>query len=79
MYLSERINALWDQGNNERDIAPMLGVSQHAVICARRGYVAPETAGRPGTETRYATLNGGEGHTSCRRIPVTLPYSGTLS
>lgn len=35
--------------------------------------------GSPRTETRYGTINGGEGHMTCRRVPVTLPYSGTLA
>ncbi|MGB3042510.1 MAG: hypothetical protein WBB98_04930 [Xanthobacteraceae bacterium] len=79
MHLSERINALWNQGFNERDIAPMLGISQSAVLFARRGYRAPLDGPRAGTEVRYGTINGGEGHMTCRRVPVTLAYSGTLN
>lgn len=78
MHLSERINALWSQGLNERDIAPMLGISQSAVLFARRGQLASARQTRPGTEVRYGTINGGEGHMTCRRVPVTLAYSGTM-
>lgn len=30
------------------------------------------------TEVRLGTVHGCGGHYQCRRIPVTLPYSGTL-
>lgn len=30
------------------------------------------------TEIRHGTVQGCGGHYQCRRIPVTLPYSGTL-
>jgi len=79
MHLSERINSLWNQGLSERDIAPMLNITQRDVIAARVGYTKPAPCATNETETRYATINGGEGHTSCRRIPVTLPYSGTMN
>ncbi|EKS29301.1 Uncharacterised protein [Afipia felis] len=38
----------------------------------------PQRPSEPLTETRFATLQGCGGHYQCRRIPVTLPYSGTL-
>lgn len=30
------------------------------------------------TETRIGTVQGCGGHYQCRRVPVTLPYSGTM-
>lgn len=38
----------------------------------------PQQSSNPLTETRYGTMQGCGGHYQCRRIPVTLPWSGNI-
>jgi hypothetical protein len=40
---------------------------------------SPPQRPAPLTETRFGTLQGCGGHYQCRRIAVTLPYSGTIA
>lgn len=78
MNLEQNIDELWDVGFREADIAADLGISQYAVLCMRRGKPPLPDVADPSTEIRYATMFGRGGSTACRRIAVTLPYSGTM-
>lgn len=76
-HLEQTVDELWDCGFRESDIAEDLGISQYAVLCLRRGKPPLPDEPAPGIEIRYGTYCGWGGSTSCRRIPVTLAFSGT--
>lgn len=72
------VDELWNCGFRETDIAEDLGITPYHVLCLRRG--KPPLPDEPveGTETRFSTIIEGHGSFRCRRIPVTLPWSGTM-
>lgn len=76
--IENTVDELWDYGFRESDIAEDLGISQYAVLCMRRGKPPLPDKSDPGTETRYATEIGWGGSHTCRRIPVTLAWTGTV-
>lgn len=76
--IESTVDELWDYGFRESDIAEDLGMSKYAVLCLRRGKPPLPDEPAPGTEVRYATEIGWGGSHTCRRVPVTLPYSGTM-
>lgn len=79
MNLSDEVDALWISGAREPEIAAKLQMSQWQVLRLREGKQPIVCAPLPGTEVRFSTTFGRGGSTACRRIAVTLPYSGTLS
>lgn len=77
--IESTVDELWDYGFREPDIAKDLGMSQYAVLCLRRGKPPLPDEPAQGTEVRYATEIGWGGSMTCRRVPVTLAFSGTLN
>lgn len=78
MQVEAIIDELWDYGFREADIAEDLGMTQYQVLCLRRGKPPLPDEPAEGTETRYATIIEGHGSYRCRRVPVTLAWSGTV-
>lgn len=76
--IESTVDELWNYGFRETDIAEDLGMSQYAILCMRRGKPPIPDEPASGTEVRYATEIGWGGSMTCRRVPVTLPYSGTI-
>lgn len=76
--IESTIDELWNYGFRESDIAEDLGMSQYAVLCMRRGKPPLPDEPSPGTEVRHITELGWGGSMTCRRVPVTLAYSGTM-
>jgi hypothetical protein len=59
-------------------VAGTRGTEFLALVEVFRDKPQQQHPSNPLTETRFGTMQGCGGHYQCRRIPVTLPWSGTL-
>ena len=78
LSMSDYVDALWDFGMRESDIAQVMQISKRQVLKYRAGKTIEAPTQKPATETRTATTLGWAGSGTCHRIKITLPYSGTI-
>lgn len=78
LTMSDYIDAFWDFGFRESDIAQIMQIPKRQVLNYRVGKMPELESVSRITETREATHLGWGGSMTCRRVKVTLPYSGTV-